>query len=99
MSWYCWECLHLLLMYKYTGEEKHLYRASKMAELMQSDKVFEAIATSYDPQQPCQGVADFPCSLMKSLAGTICYHCDLLQLKKLLFLVTMEKLVRHDVHC
>ena len=37
----------------YTGEEKHLYRAFKMVELMQRDKVLDA---SYDPQRPCQGL-------------------------------------------
>ena len=63
---------------RYTGDEKHIYRAFKMAELMQNDKVLEAIATSFDPQRQCQGVADFPYSLMEGLAGTICYHCDLL---------------------
>ena len=49
-----------------------------MAELMQNDKVLEAIATQFDPQRQCQGIADFPYSLMEGLAGTICYHCDLL---------------------
>ena len=49
-----------------------------MAELMQNDKVLEAIATTFDPQRQCQGMADFPYSLMEGLAGTICYHCDLL---------------------
>ena len=67
-----------LMMYKYTKEDKHLYRAFKMAELMQSDGVLEAVASYFDPQRQCQGLADFPYSLMEGLAGTICYHCDLL---------------------
>ena len=67
-----------LMMYRHTNEEKHLYRAFKMAELMQNHCVLDAIATYFDPQRQCQGVADFPYSLMEGLAGTICYHCDLL---------------------
>ena len=67
-----------LMMYRNTKEEKHLYRAFKMAELMQDDGVLAAVASCFDPQRQCQGLADFPYSLMEGLAGTICYHCDLL---------------------
>ena len=67
-----------LMMYRYTGEEKHLYRAFKMAELMQNDSVLESIATTFDPQRQTQGLADFPYSLMEGMAGTMCYLCDLL---------------------
>ena len=49
-----------------------------MAELMQHDGVLAAVASGFDPQHQCQGLADFPYSLMKGLTGTIYYHCDLL---------------------
>ena len=48
-------------------------------------KVLEAIATCFDPQRQSQGMADFPYSLMEGLAGTICYHCDLLHPKTAAF--------------
>lgn len=63
---------------RYTSEDKQLYRAFKMAEQMQNEKVLEAIATTFDPQRQSRGVADFPYSLMEGFAGTISYHCDLL---------------------
>ena len=67
-----------LLMYRYTGEDAHYYRAVKMSQFLMSDEASQAVAGYQDPQRYCVGVADFPYSLMEGLAGTICYLCDLL---------------------
>ena len=67
-----------LMMFKHTGFEEHLYRAFKMAEAMWCVEVKKQVAAFYDPQRQCQGVPDFPYSLMEGLGGTICFCCDLL---------------------
>ena len=67
-----------LMMYRYTGSEEYYYNALKMAEFAWSDEARQEVETYWDPQRRRMGMADFPYSLMEGLAGTICFHCDLL---------------------
>ena len=67
-----------LMLYRCTGSEEYYYRALKMAEVAWSDEARQEVATTWDPQRSRVGIADFPYSLMEGLAGTICFHCDLL---------------------
>ena len=57
-----------LLLYRMTSDEKHLHRALKFAEFMQT-KQFQQSA-----RRP-----DSPFSLYEGLAGTMCFIADLLQ--------------------
>lgn len=56
-----------LLLYRLTGEPKHLYRAQKFAEFLTSDEFLEA------------RLPDRPLSLYEGVAGTVCFLVDLLQ--------------------
>lgn len=57
-----------LLLYRLTGDKKHLYRANKFGEFLFSN---ECIQGSRTP--------DNPYSLYEGLAGTVCYLADLTQ--------------------
>ena len=67
-----------LMMYRYTEADEHLYRAYKMAEAIHSDEIKKETDLYIDRQRYVVGVPNHPYSLMEGLAGTICYHCDLL---------------------
>lgn len=56
-----------LLLYRLTGDERHLHRALRFAEFMQSSEFSDA------------RVPDSPYSLYEGIAGTICFLADLLE--------------------
>lgn len=60
-----------LLLYRFTNEEKYLYRAYKFAEFIQTS-MFEDEANT----------PDCPFSLFEGLAGTVCFIIDLLNPKE-----------------
>lgn len=60
-----------LLLFRLTGDHKHLYRAMKFAEFLESE-TFRKEAR----------IPDRPMSLYEGLAGTTCYLIDLLQPEK-----------------
>lgn len=57
-----------LMLYRLTGEEKHLYRACKFAEFTKSPG-FKSEAN----------IPDHPFSLFEGLAGMVCFANDLLE--------------------
>ncbi|XP_026461731.1 lanC-like protein 3 homolog [Ctenocephalides felis] len=57
-----------LLLYRLTGDQKHLHRANKMAEFMRSEH-FRAKART----------PDSPYSLYEGTAGTVCFLIDLIK--------------------
>lgn len=57
-----------LLLYRLTGDEKHLHRANKFAEFMETKEFQQGARTP-----------DTPYSLFEGLAGTACFLVDLLQ--------------------
>lgn len=57
-----------LLLYRLTGDDRHLYRALKFADFMFTDEFRMGARTP-----------DNPYSLFEGLAGTACYLADLLQ--------------------
>jgi len=60
-----------LLLYRLTSDEKHLHRALKFAEFMQSQEFQQGAKTP-----------DSPYSLYEGLAGTVCFLADLLHPQK-----------------
>lgn len=63
-----------LLLYRLTGDSKHLHRAIKFAEFMFTPEFNKGARTP-----------DSPYSLYEGLAGTVCYLGDLLQPEKAAF--------------
>ena len=57
-----------LLLYRMTSDEKHLHRALKFGEFMQTREF------QHSARRP-----DSPFSLFEGLAGTMCFITDLLQ--------------------
>lgn len=57
-----------LLMFRLTGDERHLYRAAKFADFLNSSE-FQTNART----------PDSPYSLYEGIAGTICYLADLIE--------------------
>lgn len=60
-----------LLLYRLTGDFKHLYRANKFAEFLDSESFKREARTP-----------DRPMSLYEGLSGTVCFLIDLLQPEK-----------------
>lgn len=56
------------MLYRLTSDAKHLYRAQKFAEFMQTEEFKKGARTP-----------DSPFSLYEGLAGTVCFYVDLLQ--------------------
>jgi len=56
-----------LLLYRLTGDQRHLHRALQFAEFMQSSEFTKA------------KTPDSPYSLYEGLAGTVCFLTDLMQ--------------------
>lgn len=63
-----------LLLYRLTGDPRHLYRALKFADFLTTD---EFVREARIPDQPL--------SLYEGLAGTVCFLVDLLQPEKASF--------------
>lgn len=63
-----------LLLYRLTGDKKHLHRALQFAEFIFSPEFKRGARTP-----------DSPYSLYEGLAGTVCYLGDLLQPEKAAF--------------
>lgn len=63
-----------LLLYRLTGDKKHLYRAHKFANFIQTGEFQKGARTP-----------DCPYSLFEGLAGTVCFYTDLLQPDKAAF--------------